>query len=74
MGSLMEAAMAHHAWAAMTASFFASMVATFVAISASEKKQGEREASPSRGKLLSASERLRVPTPTERLRDWRAPD
>ncbi|HVV29168.1 MAG TPA: hypothetical protein VHC40_14495 [Rhizomicrobium sp.] len=32
-----------------------------------EPKREEREDAPPRKKLLSASERLRVPTPTERL-------
>lgn len=66
--------MAHHPLTAIATSFFAGMTATFVAIADSEKKRGEREDVPFRGPLLSASERLRVPTPAERLRDWRAPD
>jgi hypothetical protein len=74
VGTSMEAAVAHHPLTAITTSFFASMTAIFVAIADSEKKRGEQEDVPSRGPLLSASERLRVPTPAERLRDWRAPD
>jgi len=51
----------------MEAAMFFPVFAPFFLFFFPDPKREQREDAPSREKLLSASERLRVPTPAERL-------